>query len=138
MLVTLDETSDQVLRFLSSNPAGKRTEIQDFCEKIYGRQSGVNSLSSMCQLVLDDFIEKTEDYYQITPAGMEIMQKFGSYSTYRKSSLEKLAAQAALAPAQLKAISNNTVDRKTVAVWTVILLAVAVAGIIFIAFHHKG
>jgi hypothetical protein len=138
MPVTLDETSDQVLRFLSSNNAGGRSEIQEFCEKIYGIQSGVNSLSSMCQLVLDDFIEKTEDSYHITPAGLEIMKKYGSYSTYRKSYEEKMAAQAALAPAQLKAISNNTVDRKTVAVWTVVLLVIAVIGIIFIAFHHKG
>ena len=138
MAINLHDTSDEVLQYLYSTSACLRTEVQEHCEKIFGRQSGVNSLSSMSQLVLDDLIEKTGSDFHITPAGEEIMIKYGSYSAYKKTVDEKINAAKALAPAQLNDISKNTVDRKTIAFWTVVLLVAAVAGIIFTALHHKG
>lgn len=138
MAITLYDTTDQVLQYLYSTNSSLRPAIEEYCEKIYGRHSGVNSLSSMSQLVIDDFIEKIGDKFCITPAGEAIMLKYGSYSAYRKTIDEKIAAKAVLAPDQLKSISDNTVDRKTIGIFTLIVLVLAVIGIILAALHHKG
>jgi hypothetical protein len=138
MPVSTNETADQVLQYLYSTNSSMRSAIEEYCERIYGRQSGVNSLSSMSQLVIDDLIEKTGTSFNITPAGQEIMLKYGSYSAYKKTIEEKMAAKAELAPEQLRAFSKNTVGRKTIAFWVIVLLAAAVIGIVITAIRHKG
>jgi hypothetical protein len=136
MAVTFNDTSDQVLHYLHNTRACLRSSVEEYFEKIYGKQSGINPLSSMGQLVIDDLIvEETDHQFHVTAAGEDILRKYGSYTAYKKSLEIKPVAESL--PVQ-QDIPEEILGRKRIPTWVFVLLAIVIAAILVTALYHKG